>query len=667
MSLQPGSILHDRYRIDGQLGKGGMGAVYLAFDQTLQIKVALKENLNLNPESERQFHREANLLASLRHPNLPRVTDHFILEGRQYLVMDYIEGEDLHARARRQPPTTKDVLRWADAVCDALVYLHSRTPPVIHRDIKPSNIKVQPDGNVVLVDFGLAKVFDHQQTSTGARGLTPGFSPPEQYGSGRTDSRSDQYALAATMYNLLTGTAPTDSIERMMGNEELKPATDLNPAVPPQVEACLERALSIPQDQRFPDVASFQAALKGQGTSPTLRADLPTMQKKPSGRRVWLWLGIAGAALVGLIVVGGGVALAVAGGLPGALISTATATQAEVVIVNASPTAAPETATPQPTVPPTDAATATSVPTETPTQVPIIIGGGGRIAFVSDRGDGNALQIWTMNPDGSQPKQLTFGPGDKHQPRWSPDGKRMLFVAPGGEDDFGNNLGQDIWIMNIDGSNIENITHSVGDDTDPAWSPDGHLMAFTSNRINKLDQVFLLNTDCMNGEPNACWSVKPTNISAGFAVESSPTWSPDGNQIAVSASINGAPGRMYIHLPRPGEPERFDRTDHIIGAENLDWAPDGSGILFAWIQPTMNEIWLARLSDRGANPLKLTNSLGNKEPAYSYDGQWIAFTSTRDQNPEIYTMTANGSNQTNISKSPGSRDMEPDWQPPIQP
>jgi len=105
MPLQPGSILHARYRIEEKLGKGGMGAVYLAFDQTLRINVAVKENLNLNPESERQFRREATLLAGLRHPNLPRVTDHFILEERQYLVMDFIEGEDLHTRCARQLPT----------------------------------------------------------------------------------------------------------------------------------------------------------------------------------------------------------------------------------------------------------------------------------------------------------------------------------------------------------------------------------------------------------------------------------------------------------------------------------------------------------------------------------------------------------------------------------
>jgi eukaryotic-like serine/threonine-protein kinase len=669
MSLEPGSVLHDRYRIDGQLGKGGMGAVYLAFDETLQIRVALKENLNLNPESERQFHREASLLASLRHPNLPRVTDHFILEGRQYLVMDYIEGEDLHARARRQPPTPLEVLRWADAVSDALIYLHSRKPPVIHRDIKPSNIKLQPDGNVVLVDFGLAKVFDHQQTTTGARGLTPGFSPPEQYGSGRTDARSDQYALAATVYNLLTGVPPADSIERMMGNEELKPARELNPAVPPHVETCLECALSISQDQRYPDMAAFRAALKGQGPTPTVRVDLTKPKAQPKGRSPWLWLVLGGAGLLGLLLVGGGVALALAGGIPGlggAAAGTPTATAA-VAQANSSPTRAADANTPQATTPPTQAGTPTPAPTDTPTQVPIVIGGGGRIAFVSDRGEGNNLQIWLMNPDGTQPQQLTFGPGDKHQPRWSPDGKRLLYVADGGKDSFGNNLGQDLWIINTDGTGNMDVTHSPGDDTDPAWSPDGQLIAFTSDRVNKLRQVFLLNTDCLDQAEGACWTVKPTNISAGFAVEYSPTWSPDGSQIAVSTSINGARGRIYIHIPRPGEPERFDRTDHIVGAEQLAWARDNSGIAFTWVQPTMNEIWLARLSDHGANPLKLTNSLGNKDPAYSFDGQWMAFTSTRDQNPEIYVMTANGSNQTNISNSPSSRDLEPDWQPAVTP
>jgi serine/threonine-protein kinase len=205
MTLQQGYILHNRYRIEGQLGKGGMGAVYLAQDLTLQIQVAVKENLNPSPEAERQFKREASLLATLRHPNLPRVTDHFILEGKQYLVMDYIEGEDLASVAKKGTPSADQVLNWSMWICDALIYLHSRQPPVIHRDIKPANIKLSPDGKLMLVDFGIAKIYDSTETATGARGLTPGFSPPEQYGGSPTDHRSDQYSLGATLYNLLTG------------------------------------------------------------------------------------------------------------------------------------------------------------------------------------------------------------------------------------------------------------------------------------------------------------------------------------------------------------------------------------------------------------------------------------------------------------------------------
>ena len=241
MPLHAGSVLNNRYRIEDKLGRGGMGAVYLAFDQTLQIRVALKENLNLNPESERQFQREATLLASLRHPHLPRVTDHFILEGQQYLVMDFIEGVDLHSRAAEQPPTVEEVLSWADELASALTYLHTRQPPVIHRDIKPSNIKLQPDGKVVLVDFGIAKLFEQAATTTGARGLTPGYSPPEQYGGARTDGRSDEFSLAATLYALLTGRPPADSIERMLNKEQLAPARSLNPKVPPHVDAALDR------------------------------------------------------------------------------------------------------------------------------------------------------------------------------------------------------------------------------------------------------------------------------------------------------------------------------------------------------------------------------------------------------------------------------------------
>ncbi|HRE29605.1 MAG TPA: serine/threonine-protein kinase, partial [Anaerolineales bacterium] len=180
MSLEAGTLLGGRYRIERILGQGGMGAVYLAVDENLGTAVAVKENLNASPESERLFKREATLLATLRHPNLPRVTDHFILSGQQYLVMDFVEGQDLRERlATTGVVPVADVIRWGAQICDALSYLHGRTPPVVHRDIKPGNIRLAPGDQAILVDFGIAKAAgSDSKTTTAAIALTPGYAPP---------------------------------------------------------------------------------------------------------------------------------------------------------------------------------------------------------------------------------------------------------------------------------------------------------------------------------------------------------------------------------------------------------------------------------------------------------------------------------------------------------
>src|SRR5574340_547351 len=183
LSLDIGTLLHKRYRIVENLAQGGMGSVYSAMDETLGILVAVKENLFTTEEAARQFRLEATILANMRHPNLPRVTDHFSVEGQgQYLVMDYIEGEDLRERMERVGVIPEDdVIVIGAAICDALTYLHSRTPPILHRDIKPGNVKIAPNGHIVLLDFGLAKVVQGDQPTTmGARAMTPGYSPPEQ-------------------------------------------------------------------------------------------------------------------------------------------------------------------------------------------------------------------------------------------------------------------------------------------------------------------------------------------------------------------------------------------------------------------------------------------------------------------------------------------------------
>jgi formylglycine-generating enzyme required for sulfatase activity len=265
MPLSTGQILNNRYRIVKLLGQGGFGAVYRVWDLQMEGACAIKENLDTSAEAMRQFEKEAKLLFGLRHPGLPRVFDYFVVPAQgQYLVMDYIEGDDLQARLGRQAPQPVDqALGWIGQVCDALSYLHTRTPPVIHRDLKPANIKITPENQAVLVDFGIAKIYDPLLITTrGARAVTQGFSPPEQYGQGRTDAQSDVYALAATTYALLTGQVPSESVEIMSGNQPAPlPAHLLNPQVPPQVSAAIASAMQLNRAQRTASVADFKAAL----------------------------------------------------------------------------------------------------------------------------------------------------------------------------------------------------------------------------------------------------------------------------------------------------------------------------------------------------------------------------------------------------------------------
>lgn len=280
MTYQPGAILHNRYRIVKLLGQGGFGALYRVWDTALGRPCALKENLDAAPEAQRQFLREAKILANLVHPNLPRVTDYFIEGAKQYLVMDYIEGQDLQEMLEdRGAPLPEDkAVFWICQICDALTHLHSQKPPIIHRDIKPANIKITPNGTAVLVDFGIAKVYDPSlKTTQGAQAVTPGYSPYEQYGKGATDARTDIYALGATLYTILTGVEPPESIQRVT-RDPLIPARQLNPNLSLRASSALTRALQMDPSQRFQSAADFKAALSPaarQPQAPPLPASTP--------------------------------------------------------------------------------------------------------------------------------------------------------------------------------------------------------------------------------------------------------------------------------------------------------------------------------------------------------------------------------------------------------
>ena len=266
MPLSQGQVLNNRYRIVKLLGQGGFGAVYRAWDFNFDGPVAIKECSRLAPDVVRQFIMEARLLFHLRHPNLPKVYDSFGVAGQgQYLVMEFIAGEDLESMLVKAggPLPEAQVLGWILQVCDALSYLHRQNPAIIHRDIKPANIRITPDGQAILVDFGISKEYDpNQKTMEGARAVTPGFSPIEQYGMGRTDARSDVYALGATLYNLLTNQIPPESLSVRMGLSPAPPPVQvINPAVSQFCSAVIEQAMEIAMLDRFASIEAFKNAL----------------------------------------------------------------------------------------------------------------------------------------------------------------------------------------------------------------------------------------------------------------------------------------------------------------------------------------------------------------------------------------------------------------------
>lgn len=697
-----------------------MAAVYKAIDENLGVEVAVKENLFTTEEYARQFRLEATILASLRQPNLPRVSDHFVIEPQgQYLVMDFIEGEDLRQRLDRLGPLPEqEVIIIGVAICDAIAYMHSRQPMILHRDIKPGNVRITPAGHIYLVDFGLAKVVEGREaTHTGARAMTPGYSPPEQYGTARTDGRSDIYSLGATLYCALTDSLPEDGLERAMNHVELTPIRKRNSKVSENVAQIIEKCLSVRPEDRYQTAEDLRYALmearsisrrklplelvlqpppitihdrlpgdanqpqqsssnevdskpgsdKRKSTRPLDQAlgELELLPGQPKQRhRASAWLLLT---LLPILVLGGlitymtrpDLARQALGQIIPALYPSRTATvpmptntlfpisviptETPLHQITASPTITPS---PLPTITPTPSPS----PTITLTPPPTPLGGASQIAFASTRS--GAVEIWLLNIDGTGLKQVTNIPEGACQPKWSPDGMRILFISP-----CIRNLtkypGASLFIINADGTNLTPLPGVPGGDYDPSWSPDGSQIAFTSLRKDGVPGIFIMSLKD--------YSVKSLVEDETRAIYQ-PAWSPNGKEIAYVNSDN----RIWV-MDVNGENRRVltvGSGDFI--SNDPSWSPDGSVVIYTrtvMSDTTGSTVLMAvPYSETGAQAVEVPNSDLVTDVSYSFDGYWLLFTSWFSGNHDITLMRANG-----VDRHPLfidlAYDFDPAWRP----
>jgi serine/threonine protein kinase len=638
MILEPGTLLNGRYRIVEVLGQGGMGSIYRASDENLDIDVAVKDNLFTTDEYARQFRREATILATLRHPSLPRVTDHFIIADQgQYLVMDYIEGEDLRQRMERVNTISEDeAVVIGAAICDALMYLGTREPQVIHRDIKPGNVKITPQGQIFLVDFGLAKTIQGSQaTTTGARAMTPGFSPPEQYGTARTDMRTDIFSLGATLYAALTGVTPEDSLARAMNQAELTPIREHNPKVSKKVAAAVEKALELQPEDRFQTPEAFKQALLASGAStgqkngsyhvapPPLLAQhsadavqnskarvkkipsKPNMlfasqemhddeyierpRKRSNTRPKKRSRKIGCLILSSLFIVLAGFGAVLIRQDPGASaqllnqIAPAAATFVPVQAATSNPIAEQS-----------------ATPTHAPTQTSKILPTTAVAALVEP----------TLNFSTTPIPTHTLVP---FRPSNTPTALPTSVGGGNGWIAYASNIHgiPQVLMIQSDGKNRQQITDIPEGACQPDFSPDGSRIIFTSPCDNNSDyypgsSLYIINLDGSGLLP------LPTMVGGDY----DPSWSPDGKYIAFTSMRNAN---------RP-------------------------------------QVYLLNLEDNTVKALSEKFSL-EMQPAWSPDGKKILYVLERNSKKDIWVMDADGSNKTQFTHTPSMLDSLPAWSP----
>jgi hypothetical protein len=531
--------------------------------------------------------------------------------------MDYVEGEDLNSMLQRtqQPLPEESVLNWTDQVLDALIYLHNQRPqPIIHRDIKPANLRLNLQGRIKLVDFGLVKLFDASspETKVELRGLgTPAYAPLEQFASSdqHTDTRSDIYALGATLYHLLTNLYPPDVHQRILDPAVLAPPRQLNPHISANTEQVVLKAMAIHPDQRYQSVEEMRQAWIG--------------KTRESGKAVaalpWWWAAV-GVVLV-LLILG-----SVAWYLFGVLGTDPAPTPPPTAIIEEKPVSTPvEAVLPQATQ---------ADPTNTPTTVvqtprPLQDAAGATATF--DDTPTSAAE------SSSTPADTPTSALEVSRPQGIPAASLKGTIAY----PVFNGTDYDLYFGQADGSGTQFFRAHA---SQPAFSPDGNRIAFHSWQLD------------MRGL--ATMDVSGANLrqATGFFEDQLPTWSADGSELVL---LTRRSGDRKSQLVRMGSFE--ERADGVVFAEGEYPTIGLNGqLVFKGWGNTAGGLKLAPLSFD--NVQAVTDSDEDTAPALSPDGSKITFMTRRDENWEIYIVNADGSGLQRLTDAPGD-DGLPTWSP----
>jgi Tol biopolymer transport system component len=608
-----------KYEIKAEIGRGGMGSVYLGYDPLLDRQVAVKvlaPHLVWDHEFVERFLREARAAARLKHPNIVTVFDVGQEGGWYYFVMEHLAGETLAARLQREGALpAREALSILRPLASALDYAHYRG--VVHRDVKPGNAILGPEGQVTLLDFGIARAAQEGRlTGTGTVVGTPEYMSPEQARGMTVDARTDQYSLGVVAYQILCGQVPfqADSTLALMYkivHEPPPPLSQYRPDLPAEVGAALEQALAKEPGARYLSAAAFvealghalagstvkteAAAAKGQavaapdeGATAVVPDQSATVAAPDEGATVLVPDEGAPAATARLAETWRAVREASrrvplwAWGVAGGLLLVAVVAGLVVLLAPKSVVSAPDT----------------------------------RLAFVSDR-DGHP-QIYIMDAKATI-SRLMRHTADDADPTWSPDKTRLAFAST-----LDGNW--EIYWINADGTGLTRVTDNPAREAEPAWSPEGNYIAFSSDRDGKREVY-----------TTGAGGVTRVTHTPGAGESWEPAWGPDGT-LFFTSTRDGK--REVYRTTSSGAAGRVTQSPGSSSSWSPAWA--GTYMLFVSDRDGWPEVYALMADGEMRRVTYTAGAHGSWDPACSAFGWRVAFTSDRGGRPEIYTIAEDG-------------------------